>query len=71
MPVNPALIAWRSGTGRKQAHCYSHTEGKGHQDPVLGKVKRVVGGRQVERKKCRKRATKLILIVVLSSVRKD
>ena len=48
--VNPALIAWRSGTGRKQAHCWYHTEGNEHQDQVLGEVKRVVNGRGVERK---------------------
>ena len=50
MLVNPALIAWRSGTGRKQAHCWSCVEWNGNQ--VLGEVKRVVSGRRVERKEC-------------------
>ena len=39
-------------TGREQAHWWSREEGSGPQDLVLGKVKREVGGRRVEREEC-------------------
>ena len=43
------LVEWRSSLGRQQAHCWSQEGECGRQEIVSAKVKRVVGGRRVER----------------------